>query len=274
MRVRVRGVDLEVADSGGTSIDPPFVWTHGLGNSMGHEDETRLVDWSPIVARGRRLVRYDARGHGESGFTPDPDAYRWDRMADDLWALVDELGIERAVLGGASMGAAVVLHACIARPADVAGLVLAIPPTGWTTRPERARQYLAAADLIERRGLGAYVAACRTQPEPKVFTGWLDGLWERLYLSWEARTRMIERRLPTILRGCAASDLPDPDRIAAIDVPCLLLGWTGDDGHPEATVDRLGDLLPSVTVDMAADAERVATWPARVDAYLATVSGQ
>jgi pimeloyl-ACP methyl ester carboxylesterase len=265
--VRVRGVDLAVADAGGMVAGPAFVWTHGLGSSMAHEDETRLVDWSPIVRS--RSIRYDVRGHGESGFTSDPNGYRWDELAADLWALLDRLGVERAVLGGASMGAATSLHAAVAESDRVVGLVLAIPPTAWTTRPEMARLYLAAAALIERRGLGAYIAACRSQREPAVFTGWLEGLWEGLYRSWEADAVEVGRRLPTIFRGCAESDLPEPDRIAALEVPSLVLGWVGDDGHPEATVDRLAELLPATTVDMAEDADRVATWPAQVGSFLA-----
>jgi pimeloyl-ACP methyl ester carboxylesterase len=235
---------------------------------MAHEDDTRLVDWSPLGERGQRVVRYDVRGHGASGFTTDPLGYRWDELAADLWALLDELGVERAALGGASMGAAITLHATVARPSAVTGLVLAIPPTAWTNRPERARQYLAAATLIERAGLAAYIAACRSQPEPAVFTGWLDGLWERLYRYWEAGAGEVERRLPTILRGAAASELPEPDRISAIEVPSLVLGWTGDEGHPEATIGRLAELLPESTVDLASDADRVATWPAQIGSFL------
>ena len=140
-------------DPTGAARRPPFVWTHGLTSSMAHEDETGLFDWSELVPAGRRVVRYDVRGHRESGFTHDPRACKWDELALDLVALIDRLGIERAGIGGASLGSAVSLHAAARAPERVGGLVLAIPPTAWTTRAE--------ARLIEQRGVGSYIAACR-----------------------------------------------------------------------------------------------------------------
>src|SRR5688572_11631783 len=188
MMARVRGVDLAVDDvdpTAGTDRRLPFVWTHGLGSSMAHEDETGLFDWSRLVAAGRRVIRHDVRGHGRSGFSSGARAYEWDQLAVDLLAVLDRLGVERAVMGGASLGSAVSLHAAAAARDRVTGLVLAIPPTARTTRPGQARRYQTAARLIEQRGIAAYISACRLQPEPPVFTGWLTGLWDRLYRSWE-----------------------------------------------------------------------------------------
>jgi pimeloyl-ACP methyl ester carboxylesterase len=265
--VRARGVDLAVIDvdpTGGTGRSLPFVWTHGLTNSMAHEDETGLFDWSALLAAGRRVVRYDVRGHGRSGFTPATGDHAWEELALDLLALLDELGIDRAVLGGASLGSAVSLHAAAVVPDRVAALVLAIPPTAWLTRADQARRYEAAAGLIEARGLGAYIAACRMQPQPPVFSGWLDGLWERLYRSWEAEPETCRQRFPAIFRGAAASTLPDDDVLAGLDVPTLVLAWATDPGHPVSTARRLGELLPDVEVIVDADAEAIAGWPERV----------
>jgi pimeloyl-ACP methyl ester carboxylesterase len=270
--MEVRGVELAVADvdpaAGAAGEKLPFVWTHGLTNSMAHEDETGLFDWSAVRATGRRVVRYDVRGHGRSGFTPDAGGYGWDELARDLVALLDRLGVERVALGGASLGSAVSLHAAVAAPDRVAGLVLAIPPTAWTTRADQARRYEAAARLIEERGVGAYIAACRMQPEPPVFTGWLSGLWERLYRSWDDDREACQQRFPAIFRGAAASTLPPDAAIEQIAVPACVLAWTTDPGHPVSTAERLGELLPHAALRITGDAGEVARWPDAVAEFL------
>lgn len=89
---------------------------------------------APIVRDEVRLTTYDLRGHGRSdlssrGYTPDA-------LAADLEALMDGLGIGRAVLVGRSFGADVALHAAVRSPDRVAGLV-AIEPAlvGGLSRP-------------------------------------------------------------------------------------------------------------------------------------------
>jgi pimeloyl-ACP methyl ester carboxylesterase len=269
-KVEIRGVELAVEDIDptGGSTKPPLVWTHGLTSSMADEDDSGVFDWSPVMAAGRRVIRYDVRGHGGSGFTPGPRAYEWDELAVDLIGLLDRLGIERAAIGGASLGSAVSLHLATRAAERVGALVLAIPPTAWSTRPDQARRYSAAVRLIEERGLGAYIAACRMQPQPSVFTGWLDGLWERLYRSWENRADECRRRFPDIFLGASTTTLPPDDALGRIDSPTLILAWTGDTGHPVSTATRLAELVPSAELVVADDAAAVAEWPDRVAAFL------
>ena len=66
----------------------------------------------PAFAAAHRVVRYDARGFGESL----PPTGPWSHHAD-LLALLDELGIGRAHLVGTSMGAGIAVEAALARPA-------------------------------------------------------------------------------------------------------------------------------------------------------------
>ena len=68
-----------------------------------------LLDWNRMRSVAR-VVRYDARGHGESESTPDPDTYHWRELALDQLALADVLGIERYIAAGASMGCATALR--------------------------------------------------------------------------------------------------------------------------------------------------------------------
>src|SRR4051812_19077824 len=60
-----------------------------------------------IVAAGRRVIAYDARGHGASGKPHDPAAYENGAMHHDAQVLLDHVGVEHVDLVGYSMGALV-----------------------------------------------------------------------------------------------------------------------------------------------------------------------
>ena len=244
----------------------PLVWGHGLTSSRRREDELGgLFGWSGLAAEGRAtVVRYDARGHGGSGATPDVDDYRWPSLALDEWALVDALGLSRPVLGGASMGAATALHAALLRPEDVAGLVLVIPPTAWATRRAQAELYEAGAALVEASGIGAFVEAAAAAPVPAPFRD--------LPEAPRPVPDVAEDLLPTVLRGAAASDLPDPGALRSLDVPAVVLAWAGDPGHPVATAEVLADVLPRATLEVAEDLAAVLSWPERVAGLLASAA--
>ena len=99
-----------------TGTGPAVVLVHGFGLDM------RM--WDPQarhLAARFQVVRYDARGFGASG--PFDPAVRYTH-AGDLLALLDHLGIGKAVLAGLSFGGRVALQAALADPARVRGLAL------------------------------------------------------------------------------------------------------------------------------------------------------
>jgi len=60
-----------------------------------------------LVAAGRRVIAYDARGHGQSDKPHDPAAYENDAMVRDAQALLDHLGVTSVDVVGYSMGSIV-----------------------------------------------------------------------------------------------------------------------------------------------------------------------
>jgi len=245
-----------------------FLWGHGLSSSRAEEDTTGLLGAWRFPPDEVRRVRYDARGHGGSPGPADPAAYRWDELARDQLALADALGVERYVAAGASMGCATALHAAVLAPERVAALVLAIPPTAWDTRPAQRALYEAGADLIDVEGLAAFAEVSALAPPPKLFAG--------LGLDWGAQARQRALALdaatfPSVLRGAAASDLPDADAVAAITVPTLILAWTGDDTHPVSTAERLAELLPHAEAHVADDLRSILRWSALIVDFVAAL---
>jgi 3-oxoadipate enol-lactonase len=94
-----------------------------------------------------RVLRYDFRGFGRSPLPTEP----WSSV-DDLRALLDEAGMERAALVGLSGGAATALDFALAEPQRVRGLVLAAPAIGGLDWSEDVRRFGAEEDELLEAG--------------------------------------------------------------------------------------------------------------------------
>jgi pimeloyl-ACP methyl ester carboxylesterase len=109
----------EVAGDG-----PPIVLVHGFGAS-------RTITWKntlwidTLVRAGRRVIAMDARGHGESGKPHDIPSYDEGRMAADIAAVLDDLGLGSADLMGYSMGAFLAIRLMHDSPKRVRRAILA-----------------------------------------------------------------------------------------------------------------------------------------------------
>jgi 3-oxoadipate enol-lactonase len=254
--VTVRGVELAITEAG---AGPALLYGHGLTSSTAQDGGSGMFDWDRLAAR-HRIVRWDARGHGRSAGTPEPDTYRWDNLARDLLALADALGIERFRAGGVSMGAATALHAAVLAPDRVTALVLVLAPTAYETRAAQGDLYRAGAALVDREGLDVYVELMRNSPVPEIMSEFAE-----LYHQPPA---VADGLLPSVLRGAAASDLPDPEGVRAVTAPTLLLAWETDPGHPVSTAERLAELLPDAELYVAGKLGDLATWTDNLEAFL------
>ena len=102
--------DYPAAAAADTALAPaaqrlPVICIHGLTRNSSDFEE-----FAPIVAGlGRRVLALDVRGRGESARDPDPERYTPKVYADDVEALMDRLGIARAVFVGTSMGGLITL---------------------------------------------------------------------------------------------------------------------------------------------------------------------
>jgi pimeloyl-ACP methyl ester carboxylesterase len=238
----------------------PFFWGHGFASSRAQETRGSLLDFA-WLARRNRVVRWDARGHGESGGGAEPAEYTWDELGRDLIELAGVLSVAHLVAGGVSMGAATVLHAAALAPDRVVGLVLVLPPTAYETRAAQADDYRAGAALVEREGLDAYVESANAQPVPEILRAFTSG--------FRFTPAVAPERLPAVLRGASASDLPAPDVVRTLAVPALILAWDTDPGHPLRTAETLAELLPDAELHVARRLRDVTAWTRLVDAFVA-----
>jgi 3-oxoadipate enol-lactonase len=112
--------------------------------------------WDPVADRiaGRAtVVAIDARGHGRTGRGDVPATA--ERMALDLLEVLDALGVERAVVGGASMGGCVALQFAGSHPTRTDGLAL-IDTTAWYG-PTASSDWEERARKAASQGLGSLV---------------------------------------------------------------------------------------------------------------------
>jgi pimeloyl-ACP methyl ester carboxylesterase len=79
---------------------------------------------APALARDRRVLHWTYRGHGRSAAPRDPAQVTVERCVDDLLAVLDAAGEERAVVAGHSMGVQIAIEAHRRAPGRIAGLVL------------------------------------------------------------------------------------------------------------------------------------------------------
>jgi len=261
----IRGCEIayEVAADVSGPADSTFVWGHGLTSSRAGEAVFPLLDFDRLAMR-RTIVRYDARGHGDSGDFTHPSEGNWAELAFDQVALIDQLGFDRVALGGASMGAATALHSALLLGERVERLLLVIPPTGWEARQAQIDQYETMASIVETRGVEPLVAGVRATPPPGPFND--DEDWTERRIS--TLRGADPARLAAVFRGTGHADLPSPDQLQTIGVPTLVLAWTGDPVHPVATAERLGELLPNVEVSIASTMEQFSTWTGSAESFL------
>jgi pimeloyl-ACP methyl ester carboxylesterase len=264
--MKVRGLEFNVVDSGGRDDRLPFVWGHPLTASIAAEDRHGVFDWTS-ACRDRRWVRYDARGHGRSSGTRHAADYRWPNLAHDQLELLDNLAIDRVVLGGASMGSATALHSACFQPERVAALVLVIPPAAWESRTAQSKRYRGGARYTLTHGVHGFAKATKKMPDPAIFCdrleclcgGGIGSIDECHYLA-----------LVAALRGAAGSDLPAPSQLARIaDIPALVLAWDTDPAHPVSTAEELAGAFRHVDLHVARSAADVACWPEEVAHFLA-----
>lgn len=218
-----------------------------------------LFDWEPVQDVAR-VVRYDARGHGSSAGCPyEERAYRWSTMVDDmLWAAGTEGPF---VAAGACMGAATSLYAALRAPRRVQAMVIVTPPAAWDGRNGQVEEYASAARLCERGGIQSLLESWQSRPQPGILDREFPSARD---IGMRHLAAMDEKALPAILRGMALSDLPQPEELASLVLPALVLAWEGDACHPVSTAQAIADCLILSEIHIANDLADVRAWPSLV----------
>lgn len=197
----------------------PIVLVHGFASN-------KEVNWvnpgwvTTLTGAGRRAIALDNRGHGQSRKLYDPAAYHTSIMAEDVRALLDHLGLDRADVMGYSMGARITAFFAMQHPARMRSAIFA----GLGIK------------LVHGVGLPDRVAAGMEAPS-------LDQITDpqsRMFRSFAQQTRSDLKALAACIRGTRQT--LTPAQVAAIKVPVLVVAGTEDEvaGSPQ----ELAALIP------------------------------
>jgi 3-oxoadipate enol-lactonase len=210
--------------------DVPLLLMHGfpLNRSM---FDAQVAEFSKVA----RFVTFDVPGLGES----EPGAVTMDGIADVAAGLMDELGIEAAVVGGVSKGGYASFEFARRYPKRLRGLILADTRPAADT-PEGVAARNVAIELVTKYGveewgqlaLPKFVGPTTKKARPEVV---------------DSVCRMIESASPkvvTVLWKALASRPDNQDLLAGIKVPTLVVSGAEDEITPADEAREWADRIP------------------------------
>jgi pimeloyl-ACP methyl ester carboxylesterase len=200
----------------------------GVPLVLGHSFLCSGEMWRPQLqqlAKRARVINIDYRGHGRSGEVRRPVTL-YDMVADVL-AVLDHLGIDRAVWAGLSIGGMVALRAALITPERVSGLILLDTHAGPEELYKRIK-YLTMAIGVRVLGIRPFLPAI----VPLFFGRTTRKANPLLVTEW--RTRFAAVHIPSVLRTLDALRNRDSivSRLGEIRVPSLVIVGAEDASLP------------------------------------------
>jgi len=218
------GTRLYALEVGQLDSPRPIVFMHG-----GLADHRAAMLYVGPLLAAHRVIIPDLRGAGRSVYA---GALSWQQLADDLSALLTHLGIERAAIGGSSMGSGVALRFALSHPQRTLGLLLTAPVFAGSelglspAQAEAMRAMGEAGQLALERGVEALIPLYGRLPVV-VRDRAVDML-----RSFDAAS------VATTTRLLASGNQPfgSSGELAGLDVPALIIPGT-DAEHPVAVAE-------------------------------------
>ena len=182
----------------------------------------------PQLAERHQVIAVDLQGHGRTADIDRPLDVRL--MADDVAALIDHLGLEKADVVGYSLGGGVALQTAVKHPNKVRRLVA----VSANTRPDaiyaemRAKQGQVSAAAVDfMKDTPMYQLYQRTAPRPQDFPRLLDKIGESMSKDYDFTDDVRSLQVPTLIVA-ADADMAPPSHY--VEVFKLLDGGLRDGG--------------------------------------------
>jgi pimeloyl-ACP methyl ester carboxylesterase len=236
----------------------PVVLLPGL--LLSQKMQTPLAD--RLAKRGNRVITFDPLGHGASDRPPEPWRYSMSNFAEQTIALLDHLELERAIVGGTSMGANVTLEVASLAPRRLRGMVIEMPVLDNAVAAcAAAFSPLLLALTLATPAMSAIARAARAVPRRRV------PFLIELGLDWISQE---PEGSAAVLQGILFGRTAPPRRERlTFDAPALILGHPRDPIHPFSDADTLAAELPNATLIDASSVIELRTTPARLTAKIA-----
>ncbi len=220
-----------------------------------------------LAARGNRVVTLDPLGHGASSRPRDQWRYSISAFAEQTLALLDYLEIDRAVVGGTSLGANISLEVASRAPARLAGMVIEMPVLDNAIAAcAAAFTPLLLALKLGESGMEVLARGARAVPRrPLPFLA-------QIGLDWISQDPGPSAAvLSGILYGRAA---PGHHERCSMQTPALVIGHPRDPVHPFSDAGMLASELPNARLVNAHSILELRVRPARLTGKIATFVDQ
>ena len=220
-----------------------------------------------LAARGNRVVTLDPLGHGASSRPRDQWRYSISAFAEQTVALLDHLDIDRAVVGGTSLGANISLEVALRAPERLAGMVLEMPVLDHAIAACGAAFIpLLFALRFGEPGMRALARAARAVPRrPLPFLA-------QVSLDWLSQDPAPSAAvLSGILYGRAAPGHLERSRF---QTPALVIGHPRDPVHPFSDAGMLASELPNARLVNARSIFELRVRPTRLTNKIAAFVGR
>jgi pimeloyl-ACP methyl ester carboxylesterase len=216
---------------------PCVVGLHGLTATRRYV----LMGARLLERSGRRVILYDARGHGDSSPAPER-SYDYADLAGDLRAVLDASGVEEALLVGASMGAHTAVRFALAHPERVSGLALVTPAYDPDRFPAGLERWDALARGLRERGIDGFVDAYGIEGMPAAWREVVERVI-RQRLAAHAHLDAVADAVESVPRSRPFEAWSD---LAAISVPTVVVGSRdeADPEHPLAVAEAYAAAIP------------------------------
>ena len=193
-----------------------------------------------LAGQGNHVVTLDLLGHGRSDRPDDPLLYSMTAFGEQVIWLLDELGIDQAVVGGTSLGANASLEAAVLAPERIRGLVIEMPVLDNALEAG----ILAFAPLLFlSRFLPVTISSLRAVT--RVVPRGLVPFWTGIMLdTMDQRPAPMAAAIHGIFFGRIA---PSSRLRKGIEAPALVVGHPRDPIHPAADAAMLAEELPDST---------------------------
>ena len=213
-----------------------------------------------LARRGHRMISYDARGHGESSPAPRPTAYEYADLVTDLRHALDELGLDRPVLVGSSMGAATALALALEAPDRMSALVQITPAFDGSPREDPAdlEHWDCLADALADGDIELFMERSEVNAVPERFRE-TALLAVRQRLERHRDLSAVGDAVRVVPRSQAFSGL---EGLGALDLPVLVVGSRDDTdpGHPLAVAEEYARRLPRARLLVEEPGESPLAW--------------
>lgn len=223
----------------------PLIMLHGGG-----PDRNSIIPFAILLQTHYKVIFPDIRGYGQSECF-EPRKHTWEQYADDVIALLQSFGYQKAIISGMGLGATIAERFAYTYPEQVLGLILISPESfdenGKGSSPEEIELMEKCAEIARNRGLKEAWKPFKKHLSPVINT-MVDGAIPRTNPDSFAAAMAIVH----------SQRLKDQKLLTKIAAPTLIIPGN-DPRHPSDVGKRYTNLVPRCFLGQEIDWQKISS---------------